>query len=440
MLSIDEISKIGLGTYRMSSTIPEHVKVIKYTLNNGCNLIDTSNNYMNGKAEQLIGDYFRAFPNQSSKKFVVTKQGYFQGEIKSRALSNKSLKSLKESVLIINKELSHCIHPEFMDYELLLSLKRLNRSYVDCFMLHNPEFYFNASNITISTEDFYNRIKLAFEFLEEKVVEGKIRFYGISSNTFPLSTSKASTINLKKLLEIAVKVSSDHHFKFIQFPFNFLEQGALDLNYDNQSLLDVAKQNSIITLGNRPLNTKDQNGPVRLASYPEVLISQEDRVNDQKRFDELIKICDKQIANMGDGNTKAVDFPIVSTVLSNYDKIGTLDGINLLYKKLYNDFLEPVFQYELPKQVINLYKYLLERSGLYTRSLFTKKALKIKDQLVKDQQIDANDNRSLPVIACEKYLEKGIDHILVGMRKQQYVDELIGLFHYQIKDKTPIII
>lgn len=43
-------------------------------------------------------------------------------------------------------------------------------------------------------------------------------------------------------------------------------------------------------------------------------------------------------------------------------------------------------------------------------------------------QLSLKDTRSLPVIACDRYLKSGIDHVLSGMTKEKYVKELRDLF------------
>jgi aryl-alcohol dehydrogenase-like predicted oxidoreductase len=55
------ISRIGLGTYRLALGVPGHERVVYKALERqkdpreNINLIDTSTNYGNGRSEQLIG-------------------------------------------------------------------------------------------------------------------------------------------------------------------------------------------------------------------------------------------------------------------------------------------------------------------------------------------------------------------------------------------------
>ncbi|EJW04852.1 hypothetical protein EDEG_04188 [Edhazardia aedis USNM 41457] len=56
MLNINEISKIGIGTYRMNIDNSENYEAIIYAIESGINIIDTASNYHLGKSELLIGD------------------------------------------------------------------------------------------------------------------------------------------------------------------------------------------------------------------------------------------------------------------------------------------------------------------------------------------------------------------------------------------------
>jgi hypothetical protein len=48
--------------------------------------------------------------------------------------------------------------------------------------------------------------------------------------------------------------------------------------------------------------------------------------------------------------------------------------------------------------------------------------------MIEQGLVPQNGDRPLPVIACQSYLDAGINHVLVGMRSPKYVDSLISLF------------
>ena len=269
MVNLDDLSKIGFGCYRVSDNSREHWNALLYALTMGCNLIDTSTNYMNGESEKLIGNLIRDYSNFDI--FIVTKAGYVQGN-NLKALEKLNENGLgKDGLISLSDGFKYSIHPDFLKNQIELSCARLQKNQIDGFLLHNPEHYFEQEDLTPSQEEYYARIKKAFEFLEEKVSEGTIRYYGISSNTFPFSTNILNTTNLHRILGIANEVSVNNHFKIIQFPFNLIENEALKEHHGNRSLIELSKANKLITFINRPLNAKKSDGTLRIATYEELI-------------------------------------------------------------------------------------------------------------------------------------------------------------------------
>jgi aryl-alcohol dehydrogenase-like predicted oxidoreductase len=144
---------------------------------------------------------------------------------------------------------------------------------LDGYLLHNPEYYLGwAHKQGVAREraehEYYRRIDQAFRHLEKEVKQGRIRFYGISSNTFPAPAEDPEFTGLQRVWQIAEAIGRDHHFYVIQFPFNLFETGAaVEINQpDDQTLLDVAREKRLGVLINRPLNAFTGKRMVRLAS------------------------------------------------------------------------------------------------------------------------------------------------------------------------------
>lgn len=262
-LPITLLSKAGFGTYRLEDRLDHH-KALLYAIENGCNLIDTASTYSQGKSEIVIGEVLKKKPKL--KTFIVSKAGYVnKTNIEDlRLLNAKGF--AKNDIVNVNDDFLHSINPYFLNTQLNNSLIKIGINCLDVFLLHNPEYYFNQKK-EVSENEFYCRLEEAFCWLETQVDLGRIRYYGISSNTFPLVTEHPNTLNLSRIFSIAQKISINHHFKFIQFPFNLFEQGALQLNQDGESLIEKANRFGVITLGNRPLNANTKFGPIRIASY-----------------------------------------------------------------------------------------------------------------------------------------------------------------------------
>ncbi len=428
-LELEHISKLGFGGYRISPRSEQHKEALRLAINSGVNLIDTSTNYTNGESETLIGQVISEFPD--TPIFICSKAGYIQGHIIKewealRKLSTTAASLEKETVFIHDK-LLHCIHPDFLAQQLELSLERLNRSKLDCFLLHNPEYYFSdKKNSSLNQEDFCERLKKAFTFLEEKVAEGKIRYYGLSSNHLPFPTSHPQSVNLNTVLKILNEISSSHHFKIVQFPFNFLETNAIEPHYDGQSLLDVIKSNKLISIVNRPLNALTPEGPMRLATYEyqQEELSQED-------LSDLFSVClhrmQKKLDRLSPG-TNILSIPFLKQFQAIWAKLPTSDAVDQLFVSHFFPFLSELWRTEeMSEEDMKPFFLLYDAALSMSRKIMTIRGLEYRKELENKEIIPPNSKLPLSVLAINSYLQIGFDHVLSGMRTPYYVEQLKAL-------------
>lgn len=273
-------SPAGFGGYRIAAGVDDHEKALRFALQNGVNLIDTSANYADGDSERLIGEVLESLMESEELRrdqvIVVSKGGYLQGSNYLASQERKAAGQGFADLVEYAEGLEHCIHPDFLDEQLTLSLQRLNLETLDVYLLHNPEYYLGwaakqGMAVNAAREEFYLRIQKALAFLETAVAAGRIRAYGISSNTFPAPEGHAEFISLERVWHIAREVvapeTGNHHFGVIQFPMNLLESGAaLEQNQsDGQTLLELARTLQLGCLVNRPLNAFGDNRMFRLA-------------------------------------------------------------------------------------------------------------------------------------------------------------------------------
>lgn len=275
-----QISSIGFGSYRVHHNSIEHAKALRYALLNGFNLIDTSSNYTDGGSEMLIGnlldEMFEREEIHREEIVIISKVGYIQGQNMQLVQQAADDGSPFSEIVEYQDNCWHCIHPDFLENQLGLTLERLRVPALDVYLLHNPEYYLsdkqrhNGLNIEEAQSSYYQRLGKAFEWMEEKVAEGKIKAYGISSNTFPAKQNDFQFTSLEEVVKTAEKISTHNYFQVIQFPFNLFEVGALtEKSNAGQTLLDFAKQHNLGTLINRPLNATFKSRMVRIASFRE---------------------------------------------------------------------------------------------------------------------------------------------------------------------------
>ncbi|KAF9145222.1 hypothetical protein BG015_011958, partial [Linnemannia schmuckeri] len=233
------ISRLGIGSYRLALGVPEHERILYKALERqkdprlNINLIDTSSNYSNGRSEQLIGKVLSNPRHNTLRRdeiVIATKFGYIQNE-NMRLLSEGVFQRVPpEEIVEYSRECYHSIHPEFMRDQLTRSLERLNTKYVDILFVHNPE-YFLMTNIK-GTEDnvkkhqtiLLNRLGILFEELEREIEKGRIRAYGISSNSFSLKPSHAHFLPYQDLVKMASSAFERMRIQREQEHALFLEQ------------------------------------------------------------------------------------------------------------------------------------------------------------------------------------------------------------------------
>jgi len=446
------VTDVGFGSYRIDIRSSLNREALNKALLSGINLIDTSSTYTDGNSELLIGSVLKELTD--SKKLsresvvLVTKGGYLQGRnfslSQQRKQENKAFRDLVE----YQKGLEHCIHPEFLEDQIQRSLERLGVETIDVYLLHNPEYYLkwaetNNIDLTSARNEYYSRIKKAFEYLEKEVEKGRIKNYGISSNTFPSSPDEFDFTSLEAIIKIAEEVSDNNHFSVIEFPMNLAEKNAaVGVNQpDNMTLLQLADSKNIGVLINRPLNAICNNQLITLAE-PSVQYSvSKELINDElQSINRLEKSLYKELS-------KYENQEFSSKIINNMFVFEELNN-SWTDSKIISNWQAVLNQYFLPRlyycknliensslqnhELINeLYFYANRTNTLFEfiTSYFNNKHLKLT------RHIKENLMMSNPETASAKNLSnmairalrstKGINTVLVGMVQLPYVIDVL---------------
>ena len=294
---------LGFGCYRIMNGNAEHEAALRAYLARGGNLIDTSANYGDGSSEELAGKVLQGIPRK--RVIVVTKGGYIQGQ-------NMALAQQRDfpEVVEYGPGISHCIHPEFLETQIERSRRRMQRDYIDVYLLHNPEYFLedisHRRKLTAADHDeFYRRIGEAFRFLETKAEAGVIGWYGISSNNFGQPAFNpgedcTTMTSVARCLAEAEAAGPGHHFRVVQLPLNLYEPGgAVERNNGGKTVLEFCQERGLGVLANRPLNAFHGNRMIRLADWakpgarlpgPEALFAMVEPVRRQEaRFEEIFE-------------------------------------------------------------------------------------------------------------------------------------------------------
>ena len=238
------LSSIGIGTYLGNAepiTDANYTSAIVRAVQLGVNVIDTAANYRFQRSERSIGEALKILANEHGiareELVICTKGGYlpFDGvpppdmrEYVNETFVKPGIASLDDIV-----GGSHCMTPSYLQNQLDQSLSNMGLECVDVYYVHNPESQLQY----VTEQEFFDRVKLAFELLEENRRQGKLAYYGVATwNGFRLPPSSGKHHSLARMVELAREVGGEQHgFRFIQLPFNVAMPEAA-------SVFDEAKQ------------------------------------------------------------------------------------------------------------------------------------------------------------------------------------------------------
>ena len=176
-LMVSKVAFGGIPIMRLSK--PDAVKLVRETLDLGINFFDTAHGYMD--SEEKIGE---------------------------------GIKGIKREDLVITTK-SPANDKKTFNEHLDLSLKRLGTDYIDIMQLHNIG--------SIEKRDACFAEGGAYEGIQEGIKAGKIRFPGFSSHN----------------LEICIEVMKTDKFDLVQFPFNFIDDSAVEIAIPLAKELDI---------------------------------------------------------------------------------------------------------------------------------------------------------------------------------------------------------
>jgi aryl-alcohol dehydrogenase-like predicted oxidoreductase len=236
------LSSIGIGTYLGQPderTDAAYATAVVAAVESGINVADAAINYRFQRSERSIGAalvQLEAKGYTRDQLVLCTKAGYLTPDGKMPGDPNQYFfHEYIQRGIFSAKDIaagSHCIAPRFLQDQISRSMANLGVNCIDVFYLHNPETQLGE----ISKVQFLGRIREAFYYLESAVRTGKIHFYGVATwNGFRQEARARDSMQLAELDAVAKGIAGDnHHFRFVQLPFNLGMTEALTLG--NQSV------------------------------------------------------------------------------------------------------------------------------------------------------------------------------------------------------------
>ena len=222
------LSSIGIGTYLGQpdeETDRRYTEAVIRAVELGANVVDTAANYRFQRSERSVGAALAQLNQRGFAReeiVICTKGGYlpFDGapprDVRRYVEENFVRPGIADWSDIAGG--SHCMTPRYLENQLQQSLRNLNVECVDVYYVHNPESQLPA----VPANEFWNRLRAAFEFLEQAVTEEKIKYYGVATwNGFREEPDARSYHSLETMLELARDIGgAEHHLRFIQLPLN----------------------------------------------------------------------------------------------------------------------------------------------------------------------------------------------------------------------------
>ncbi|MFT7145020.1 MAG: aryl-alcohol dehydrogenase-like predicted oxidoreductase, partial [bacterium] len=337
-----------------------------------------------------------------------------------------------------------------------------------CYLLHNPEYFIGhaiSKTEGVRTDElkdlYYSRIEAAFEFLEEKVKEGVIACYGISSNTFGVEAEQGDHTDLALVFKAASNAAAKawgrkkrSAFRCIEMPFNLFELGPLKTanttaqvidGTEKVSTLELASRMNLSVLANRPLNAFPYGGGIyRLSSG----YSADE--NETPTFEQALQDITKTedvLNKLLNGWPSIDEQPIFSFTAHSEDLLEQvtnsvqLDHMSTMFFDphiaMMNHVIDEIMQDQpdiaeslsLVKENFTLQANVLLaalRKGMREKDA---ENLKILDIELRDRVPEAWIDAPLQQIAINAIASvPGVTSVLCGMRREAYVNDALTLF------------
>ena len=260
------LSPIGIGTYlgnADTATDEGYTNAVVRAVQLGCNVIDSAANYRFQRSERSIGEALKKLSEEGFAReelVICTKGGYlpFDGAPPRNVRDYVNETFVKPGIASFEDFVggSHCMTPAYLQSQLDQSLKNMGLDCVNVYYIHNPESQLGY----VSEQEFYNRLKLAFERLEQNRAEGKLGFYGVATwNGFRAAAGSGHHHSLVKMIELAREIAGEEHgFRFIQLPFNLAMSEANtvaneELDGEQMPVVEAAKRLGVTVIASASL-------------------------------------------------------------------------------------------------------------------------------------------------------------------------------------------
>jgi aryl-alcohol dehydrogenase-like predicted oxidoreductase len=349
-------------------------------------------------------------------------------------------------------------HPAHLEQQLNRSLSRMSLDAVDIVLLESPEFLFDVSMNTqpqASDEDHaafvYGALVKAFECLEGLVRQGRLSWYGVSSDVLSNGESNQLTIALERLFDCAQQAGgADHHLGVIQLPLSVLDMRSSG-ETESDSVHVAASGRGLGVMAGRPLQAVVEGRLVRLTDF---------NTDGSARVGRLMQSAVALEKEFSAGLGKAFEMEGMEDNSQLFDNAKRLvevaDALNDYV--LWREFVEDVLELELSGLIGQIdagltgplkvaWTFWLERyikaisllvDGLTLRSarVSQRQSRRIAKWL-RPLVPDASNSAALAQLSLAVVRDlPGVHSVLVGMRRIQYAIDAMETMHWPIRPQS----
>lgn len=439
------LSRIGLGLKRFGRVRRHHQEALDAFLGGALNVIETSPDESEGEDQVLLGDALDRRLEQrgigAEDVFVITGIGQAKGR-HHRLLQEMERRGRPfPDVVPLGTGSAFCMHPEFLKDQIDRSIRRSGLPRLDLVVLRLPDTLFQK----VSVEDCRRQVNRAFRYFQDECEAGRIQGFGIACPAWLEETKTSPHFSLETVYADNKGLSG---FQAVEFPANFVHDAAVHSKSGTPSLLDRARGLGLKTVSGAPLRAVWQGEEILLVDYPP-----REREDRERKWDWVLGEL-KELENRIHLNSMA-DGRSLKEVLS-------AAGIPSPFQ--FHGLLEPARHFQ-PENTRRLNEALDNIQNVYFRARSLGEQFvqaRLWDPVSFDEMMDAAEEylswiaqdlkvrfhqesatqtgiirqryfpgapASIPlqVLGIQWLLERGVDVVVCGLTRKEYVDQAQGI-------------
>ncbi len=435
------VSRLGLGLKSFGRVQRQHTEAIDAFLGSPLNVVETSPDFSEGEDQIVFGDALNRRLNAGGQGaegvFVITALGLAKGR-HHRLLQDLETRGRPvPDVIPLGADRAFCMHPDFLKDQIDRSIRRTGLPQLDLVVLRLPE----EALTTLDSEACREQVRRAFLYLQEECERARISGFGIAFPDWLESEPRWSGFTLET---VHAENKDLPGFQAIEFSANFIHDRAVTGSGKGPSLVERAKSLGLKTIAGRPYRAVVEGEGVVLIDYPE----SESGNREQKwdwLLDELKELETRiHLNSMADGrNLKEVlEQASIPSPFKFRDLLEPVRTFKPESSRQLNEVLENIRQVyfrarSLGEQTVQARLWdpvsFDEMFGTAEQYVdWISQDLKVRFHQESNSRIESLRERYFPgtpeaiplqVLGVKWLLDRGVDIVLSGMTRREYVAE-----------------